>query len=63
LALCREFEEREAQFIVWDDETEDPDLALCAWGGVRKLERALLERSWEIREEVAELKVHTPDGL
>jgi hypothetical protein len=32
-------------------------------GGVRKLERALLERSWEIREEVAELKVHTPDGL
>ena len=33
MALCREFEEREAQFIVWDDETEDPDLALCAWGG------------------------------
>ena len=63
LALCREFEEREAQFKVWDDETEDLPPSHPRVKEVRKLERALVERGWEIREEVAELKAHTPEGL
>jgi hypothetical protein len=58
IALCREFEEREAQFKVWDDETEDLPPSHPRVKEVRKLERALVERGWEIREEVAELKAN-----
>jgi uncharacterized coiled-coil DUF342 family protein len=62
IALCREFEDAEVTFAAWDAERDSCRSTIRA-KEIDTLERALVNRRHEIREEVAELKAHTPEGL
>jgi hypothetical protein len=63
IALCREFEDAEATFAAWDAERDFMPFDHPRAKEIDKLERALVDRRHEIREEVADLKAHTPKGL
>jgi hypothetical protein len=63
IALCREFGDAEATFAAWDAERDFMSFDHPRAKEIDKLERALVNRRHEIREEVAELKAHTPEGL
>jgi hypothetical protein len=56
IALCREFEDAEATFAAWDAERDFMPFDHPRAKEIDKLERALVNRRHEIREEVAELK-------
>jgi hypothetical protein len=57
IALCREFEDAEVTFAAWDAERDSCRSTIRA-KEIDTLERALVNRRHEIREEVAELKAH-----
>jgi hypothetical protein len=63
IALCREFQDAEAIFAAWDAERDFMPFNHPRAREIDKLERALVNRRHKIREEVAELKAHTPEGL
>jgi hypothetical protein len=63
IALCRKFGDAEDTFAAWDAERDFMPFDHPRAKEIDKLERALVNRRHEIREEVAELKAHTPEGL
>jgi hypothetical protein len=63
IALCREFDDAEVTFAAWDAERDFMPFDHPRVKEIEKLEWKLVNRRHEIREEVAELKAHTPEGL
>ena len=63
IALCREFEDAEVTFAAWDAERDFMPFDHPRAKEIGTLERAPVNRRHEIREEVAELKALTPEGL
>jgi hypothetical protein len=63
VALSQEFQENDAQFKAWDDERDNLPHNHPRVKEIEKLERAVVEHGWKIREEVFDLKAHTAEGM
>jgi hypothetical protein len=63
VALSQEFQENDAQFKAWDDERDNLPHNHPRVKEIEKLERAVVEHGWKMREEVFELEAHTAEGM